>query len=241
MLKNCEFLDHLKSMPSPEYIGDKIRQHLSRIIQLCHKHQSSLDILFVVLIECFDQPGIRNFIINHFFDWDPRRIYPYIPQLSYLSLVFPSCIIEKLMFQACRRSTEFFIHASWMTKALGCELARRSSEFDIYLQNMVNDFEEHWLGIANTSQVKSQLQKFNEYRYTKLILNNLTNLTVYLKTKQCANKARLASILIKKLNNCLIGRRKENASERSIDDCFYQGLMSPFGTDDTRANSLLVV
>ncbi len=119
-------------------------------------------------------------------------------------------------------------------------MAKQSAENKTYISNALSDFEDSWLGIAKTTQDKQQNQKFKDYQYMKVILTNLTNLSLYLKKKQNPNKVRMTQTLVKKLNNYLIDRRKENTGEGDTSDFFYQGLLIPFGLNNAEDRSILV-
>ena len=119
-------------------------------------------------------------------------------------------------------------------------MAKQSPETKITVQNILNDFEDSWLNVVKTGQDKNQSQKFKDYQYMKVILTNLTNLSLYLKKKQNPNKVQMTQTMVKKLNNYLIERRKENMPENDNDDFFYQGLLIPFGLSREEDQAILV-
>lgn len=79
------------------------------ILQQCHERRASIDFLFSLLVDNFDQIGLRNFIINYFFEVKPRDIMFYTPQLCYMNVLYPKTFLEKLLIETCAKSTEFFI------------------------------------------------------------------------------------------------------------------------------------
>jgi hypothetical protein len=129
---------------------------------------------------------------------------------------------------------------SWITDAWSYEMAKQSPEAKIYVQNLLGDFEDTWLNVVKTGQDKNQSQKYKDYQYMKVILTNLTNLSLYLKKKQNPNKVKMTQTMVKKLNNYLIERRKENMPENDNDDFYYQGLLIPFGLSREEDHSILV-
>ncbi len=109
MIKSNEFLDYLKTTDASFDGRADNKKRIAELVQRCHKRDVSLHQLFVLLIENFERPGIRNFIVNFLFDMDVRELLFYIPQFSYLNLVFPSSFLLKFLIEGCSKSSEFFV------------------------------------------------------------------------------------------------------------------------------------
>jgi len=109
MIKANEFIEYIRSVEQPAVSKRENKSRIGGLVQSCYKRSASLDVLFVLMIENFDKPGVRNFIINYLFDIDVRQSLFYIPQLCYLSLVYSSPFLLKFITEGCQKSTEFFI------------------------------------------------------------------------------------------------------------------------------------
>lgn len=115
MIKTNEFIEYIKSVEPSAVTKQENKVRIGGLVQSCYQRSVSLDLLFVLLIENFDKPGVRNFIINYLFDIEVRQLLFYIPQLCYLSLIFSSSFMAKFLTEGCQKSTEFFI----LVKSLG--------------------------------------------------------------------------------------------------------------------------
>ena len=82
---------------------------IESILQQCHERTISIDYLFYLLVEYFDQKGLRKFIINYLFEVDPHQLMFYVPQICYMNIINQKTFLEKLLIETCSRSTEFFI------------------------------------------------------------------------------------------------------------------------------------
>ena len=67
------------------------------------------------------------------------------------------------------------------------------------------------------------------YAYVNTLLRNLTNFSLYLKTKPIEQRKTMLKILLRKINNQLKDRRKISQS------IYYQGVYMPF-TSNSGAN-----
>lgn len=85
---------------------------VEQILQQCHERRASVDFLFVLLVQKFDQPGLRNFIINYLFEVPPAQLMFFVPQVCYMNILTQKTFLEKLLIETCARSTEFFICVS---------------------------------------------------------------------------------------------------------------------------------
>ena len=88
-----------------------------------------------------------------------------------------------------------------------------------------DDFQEH---VPNTDSKKEY------YAYVNALLRNLTNFSLYLKTKAKDQRKRMLKILLKKINNELKTRRQ---SHKSV---FSQGVYMPFSSNNKNSPSNLV-
>ena len=186
----------------------KKKQEIDQMIEMKYEKNLPIQLLMNNLRLNFSQRGIRHFIINSFYDQNPKKLLQFLPQLCYIALQYPDSYIKDYLIYECAYSNDFFFITYWCLDSWSKEL-KKNTKKENYINKLIFDCQNYWLKGKTIFTPDPQISKNKKdyFDFLSMILKNLTNFSLYLKTQNIEKRKKMTVTLLKKINNKIKERR----------------------------------